>query len=71
MKYSIEPWGNLAWTVLVESEEDIKEYIVNFNIFSNEFICHCIWNVLTDKECRHVLFVKRFITTGVKEYVEE
>ena len=68
---TIKPFGALSWIVEVETIDDIREHMVNFNPFSMKFVCDCTWNVFTDgKECKHIRCTKRFIVNGENKFDE-
>ena len=67
MRYTVSNMNGLSWSV---EKEDGDEYTINFNIFKQKFTCSCVWNMTTEKTCRHIRMVKEYIVHGKEEYDE-
>lgn len=73
MKYKVRKNAYLSWIIekLPIDDNDLgEEYIVNYNFFENKFVCHCACSYLLNRECKHIRYIKQFITRGIDEFEE-
>ena len=68
--YTVKPFDSLSWIIDKETDDDITSSIVNFNPFLDKFVCDCTWNVVTERECKHIRMVKQYIVRGVDRFDE-
>lgn len=75
MIYFVVPIDKLSWGIYKCEEDEecpteiyLADYVVNFNIFLNKFVCNCKWNTQTDRPCIHINMTKQYILKGVNKF---
>jgi hypothetical protein len=68
MKYTVTKTSDTTWEV---EEEDDEVHYVRYDIFKDIWICDCLYNGITEKCCKHILYAKQNLVFGITEFNDE